>query len=46
MKTGNGATPNPRKIFGGPMKKDTSNIVKPKAPVRFSAKKDSFKGNK
>ncbi len=46
MKTGNGSNPNPRKEFGGSFAKDTSNEVKAKAPVQFSAKRDSFKGKK
>lgn len=33
---------NPHNFKGTP-KKETSNIVKPKAPVKFSAKRDSFK---
>lgn len=42
MKTGNGSTPNPRKVFGGSFKEDKSNVVSEKAKVAFSAKKDSF----
>lgn len=46
MKTDNGSTPNPRKEFGGSFKPDNSNVVSEKAPVRFSAKQDSFKNKK
>lgn len=46
MKTGNGHTPNPRKLFGGSYRPETSNVVKQKAPVKFSAKRDSRGGKK
>lgn len=46
MNTGNGRTPNPRKVFGGSYKQDTSNVVNAKAPVKFSAKRDSRGGKK
>lgn len=38
MKTGNGQNPNPRNVFGGSYKADSSNMVNAKAPVKFSAK--------
>lgn len=37
---------NPKKIWTGTPKKVDSNIVNKKAPVKFSAKRDSFKGGK
>lgn len=40
MKTGNGQNPNPKKLFSGQGKKETSNLVKPKTGTAFSAKKD------
>lgn len=47
MKTGNGMKDSANKhLFKGGMKTETSNIVKKKAPVTFSAKRDSFKGKK
>lgn len=42
MKTSNGQNPNPRSIFGGGMKKESSNVVKPKVGAPFSAKKDCY----
>lgn len=46
MKTGNGQTPNPRKLYGGTFRQETSNVVNNKAPVKFSAKRDSRGGKK
>lgn len=44
MKTSNGQTPNPKGIFKGAGKKETSNLVKPKTGGHFSAKSDPKKG--
>lgn len=46
MKTGNGATPNPKGIWQKGMRTDTSNITKPTASVVFSAKRDPKRGKK
>lgn len=46
MKTGNGSSPNPRKLFGGGYARDKSNEVKNSVGASFTAKKDSFKGKK
>lgn len=47
MKTGNGMKDSAnKKLWKGGMKAENSNIVKKKAPVAFSAKRDSFKGGK
>lgn len=46
MKTGNGQTPNPKRIFQGGFGRDTSNEVKGSIGKPFSAKKDSFTGKK
>jgi hypothetical protein len=40
MKTGNGASPNPKGIFQKGMKKDDCNVEKASTGKPFSAKKD------
>lgn len=40
MKTGNGAKPNPKGIFAGACKAETSNMVKASTGKAFSAKRD------
>lgn len=44
MKTGNGATPNPKGIWNKGFARDTSNESKGSTGGAFSAKKDSYKG--
>lgn len=47
MKTGNGASPNPKGIFKGGFGRDSSNVVKQSAGTPMSAKRDPFpKGKK